>query len=148
MSGASWLWGNREWWRQWWRVRAVSEEGGFAQLQPMAVIWYDGPSILLLERLGFQKKLEIQIFFMSNFLKSWQLSKKKVNCCMLAKPNICYSGSAHGPSVWDPCYWNTNLMIIATAFWAERFSNLPRVSRVVIGERGLYPMSLTANLWS
>lgn len=57
----------------------MSEEGGFAQLQPMAVIWYDGPSILLLERLGFQKKLEIQIFFMSNFLilKSWQLSKKK-----------------------------------------------------------------------
>lgn len=56
----------------------MSEEGGFAQLQLMAVIWYDGPSILLLERLGFQKKLEIQIFFMSNFLilKSWQLSKK------------------------------------------------------------------------
>lgn len=34
----------------------MSKEGGFAQLQLMAVIWYDGPSILLLERLGFQKK--------------------------------------------------------------------------------------------
>lgn len=56
----------------------MSKEGGFAQLELMAVIWYDGPSILLLECLGFQKKLEIQIFFMSNFLilKSWQLSKK------------------------------------------------------------------------